>query len=590
MVTVGTEAPAQPAGAPEDSANPPGGRRVTAPLKRHQIDLLDDPVLPVAKRCKDLLCDPMLNKGSGFPDSERDAFRIRGLVPPQVVSIDDQVTRVMENFHRQESDLERYLHLEALHDRNETLYYRVLLNHIRELAPIVYTPVVGKACSQFGHIYRRPRGMYFSAAEVPYYGEMVHNWPEDEVDIVVVTDGSRILGLGDLGANGMGIPIGKLALYVVGAGIYPYRTLPVMLDLGADNAALREDPLYLGERIPRLKGEAFYRAVDAFVRAVRARWPDALIQFEDFSHDHAFALLARYRDEILCFNDDIQGTGAVTLAGILSALRITGQGLAEQRVVILGAGAAARGIADAIVAGMTGRGHLGLEQAREHIWMLDSKGLVTRDRLATLAEHKRPYARDEPPLCDLAEVIRRVRPTILIGVCGQAGAFTEEAVRAMHQQCPQPVIFPLSNPTAKAECTAAQAYEWTGGAAIFASGSPFQPVARSGRLFVPGQCNNMYIFPGVGLGAVSCRARHVTDAMFYAAACTLAQQVGEDSLSVGRIYPDLTLIREISTCVAAAVCEVAFEEGVAGIEPPDDLEVFIRDRMYHPHYVPYEPV
>ena len=561
------------------------------PQARRQIDdVVDGPVLPVAKRGKELLSDPMLNKGSGFPDSERDAFGIRGLVPPQVVSIDDQVTRVMGNFHRQDSDLQRYDHLEALHDRNETLYYRVLLTHIRELAPIIYTPVVGKACSQFGHIYRRARGMYFSAAEVPSFQDMVQNWPENEVDIVVVTDGSRILGLGDLGANGMGIPIGKLSLYVVGGGIQPDRTLPVMLDLGTDNTALRGDPLYLGERIPRLKGEAFYAAAGAFVRAVHARWPGALIQFEDFSHDHAFALLARYRNDVLCFNDDIQGTGAAALAGILSALRITGQTLSEQRVVILGAGAAARGIADAIITGMTAQGLLSPKQALEHIWMVDSKGLATRERLATLAEHKRPFARDEPPLTKLGEVVRHVRPTILIGVCGQPGAFTEDALRTMHHYCAQPIIFPLSNPTANAECTAAQAYEWTAGAAIFASGSPFQPVARGGRLFVPGQCNNMYIFPGVGLGAVSCRARHVTDAMFYAAARTLADQVGEDSLSVGSVYPDLTLIREISTRIGMAVCEVAFEQGLAGIERPNDLEDFIRERMYDPHYVPYEPV
>jgi malate dehydrogenase (oxaloacetate-decarboxylating)(NADP+) len=563
---------------------------VNIEVKRHHIDSLDDPVLPVAKRGKALLCDPMLNKGSGFPDSERDALGIRGLVPPQVVSIDDQVTRVMENFHRQESDLERYIHLETLHDRNETLYYRVLLTHLRELTPIVYTPTVGKACSHFGHIYRRARGMYFSAAEVPCFEDMVRNWPEEEVDIVVVTDGSRILGLGDLGANGMGIPIGKLSLYVVGAGVYPYRTLPVMLDLGTNNASLREDPLYLGERIPRLSGDAYYAAVDAFVRAVHGRWPRALIQFEDFSNDHAFPLLARYRDDILCFNDDIQGTGAVALAGIMSALRITGQTLANQRVMFLGAGSAARGIADAIASGMVQAEGLTLEQARERIWMVDTKGLVTRARLASLPEHKRPFARDEPTLTDLVEAIRDVRPSVLIGVCGQPGAFTEEALRELTRHCPRPIVFPLSNPNVKAECTAEQAYEWTEGAAMVASGSPFQPVSRGGRLFVPGQCNNMYVFPGVGMGAVSCRARRVTDAMFYAAARTLAEQVGEDSLAVGRLYPDLTLIREISVRIATAVCEVAFDQGIAGIERPDDLEAFIRGRMFEPHYVPYEAV
>jgi malate dehydrogenase (oxaloacetate-decarboxylating)(NADP+) len=556
-------------------------------IRHHHLDSLDDPVLPVGKRGRDLLTDPMLNKGSGFPDSERDALGIRGLVPPQVVSIDDQVIRAMENFRRQEHDLDRYIFLESLHDRNETLYYRVLLSNIRELTPIIYTPTVGKACSHFGHIYRRARGMYFGAAEIPYFEEMVRNWPEGEIDIVVVTDGSRILGLGDLGANGMGIPIGKLSLYVLGAGIYPYRTLPAMLDLGTDNKTLRDDPLYLGERRERLRGAAYYEAVDAFVRAVHARWPDALIQFEDFSNDHAFPLLSRHRDRILCFNDDIQGTGAVALAGVQSAMRITGGQLADQRVVFFGAGSAARGIADMLVAGMMLEGGLSLEQARSRIWMLDSKGLLTRDRSDTLAEHKRDFVRDEEPLTDLVDVIRRARPTVLIGVSGTAGAFTQEVLGEMCRHCHRPILFPLSNPTTKAECTAEQAYEGTDGKAIFASGSPFPPLSRAGRLFVPGQCNNMYIFPGVGMAAVSCRATRVSDRMFYVAARTLAEQVGEGSLGVGRLYPDLAHIREISTRIAVAVGEVAFEEGLAGIERPEDLDGYIRGRMFHPHYVPY---
>jgi malate dehydrogenase (oxaloacetate-decarboxylating)(NADP+) len=558
-------------------------------INQHRIDSPDAPVLLVSKRGRALLADPTLNKGTGFPDSERDALGIRGMVPHQVVSIDDQADRAMENFNRQNSDLDKYIFLEALHDRNETLYYRVLLDHIRELTPIIYTPTVGKACRHFGHIYRRARGMYFNAAEVPYFEQMVHNWPADRIDIVVVTDGSRILGLGDLGANGMGIPIGKLSLYVLGAGISPYRTLPVLLDLGTRNAALREDPLYLGERCKRLEGNAFFDVVDAFIRAVHSRWPEALIQFEDFSNDHAFPLLSRYRDRILCFNDDIQGTGAVALAGVQSAMRITGGKLADQRMLFLGAGSAARGIADTLVIGMMEEGELSLKQARERIWMLDSKGLVTRDRLQTLAEHKRDFARDEPPLANLTEAIGRVQPTALIGVSGKFGAFDAEALRAMRQHCDRPIVFPLSNPTTKAECTAEQAYEWTDGSAIFASGSPFEPVARAGRLFVPGQCNNMYIFPGVGMGAVSCRASRVTDRMFYAAARTLAEQVGEDSLSVGRLYPDLTLIREISARIAVSVCEVAFEQGLAGIERPEDLGSHVRQHMYQPSYVPYAP-
>jgi malate dehydrogenase (oxaloacetate-decarboxylating)(NADP+) len=562
---------------------------MTARIRHHHLVGMDDPVLPVSRRGKELLCDPLLNKGSGFPDSERDAFCLRGLVPPQVVSIDDQVQRVMENFRRQANDLDRYIHLETLHDRNETLYYRVLLENIRTLTPIIYTPVVGQACSHFGHIYRRARGMYFSIADVGLFDQMIHNWPEDEVEIVVVTDGSRILGLGDLGANGMGIPIGKLALYVVGAGIYPYRTLPALLDLGTDNQELREDPLYLGERIPRVSGRAYDEAVEAFVTAVHRRWPRALIQFEDFSNNHAFGLLQHWRDRIPCFNDDIQGTGAVALAGVLGALRVTGQRLSEQRICFVGAGSAARGIADMLVAGITADG-VDVAQARKQIWMFDSEGLVTTERGASLAEHKRPFAQHDAPETGLTALIDRIKPTILVGVCGQPGTFSREVLETMHRHCPRPIVFPLSNPTNKAECTAEQAYACTDGTALFASGSPFEPVSHQGRLMVPGQCNNMYVFPGLGMGAIACQARRVTDQMFFAAARTLADEVGEDSLAVGRLYPDLADIRSISARIAIAVCEVAFDTGLARIEPPADLDAFIRRRMYHPHYVPYQPV
>jgi len=559
-------------------------------IRRHHVDMLDEPVLPVAKRGKDLLDDPILNKGTGFPDSERDTLGLRGLVPPQVVSIDDQARRALENYRRRENDLDRYIHLEELHDRNETLYYRLLLEHIREFTPIVYTPVVGQACQQFGHIYRRARGMYFAARNLSYFREMVHNWPEDEVDIVVVTDGSRILGLGDLGANGMGIPIGKLALYVAGAGIYPSKTLPVLLDVGTDNATLLEDPLYLGERRRRLSDAEFYRVVEGFVSAVQGRWPHALIQFEDFSNNHAFPLLSLYRERVLCFNDDIQGTGAVTLAGLLSALRVTGQLLGSQRLMFVGAGSAARGIADQIVAGMMEQGGLSLVQARRRVWMMDSQGLVSSERFDSLAEHKRDFAQPGPSPGSVAEVVAQVRPTVLIGVSGQPGVFEEAVIREMHRHTERPIIFPLSNPTAKAECTAQQAYAWTGGAALFASGSPFAPVTHDGRIYVPGQCNNMYIFPGVGMGAISCRARRVTNRMFYAAARALADQVSDESLAAGRLYPDLGDIREISAQIATAVCDVAFEQGLAGIERPDDMLQYIQKRMYHPDYVPYQAV
>jgi len=563
---------------------------VSAPVRHYEVDLHDDPTLPVTKRGRELLGDPLLNKGTGFPDSERDALGLRGLVPPQVVSIDDQVARAMENYRRKDNDLERYIHLETLHDRNETLYFRILLENIRELTPIIYTPVVGQACQYFGHIYRRARGMYFSAAERDCFREMVGNWPEPEVDVIVVTDGSRILGLGDLGANGMGIPIGKLSLYVLAAGIFPYRTLPVMLDLGTDNAELRHDILYLGERVRRLRGEEYYAAVETFIDAAHERWPHALIQFEDFSNDHAFELLARYRDRILCFNDDIQGTGAVTLAGVLSALRVTGQRLSDQRILFLGAGSAGRGIADMLVAGMCEEAGIGPDESRSRIWMVDSQGLVTRDRAAALAPHKRDFAQPCKPQPDLLATVREIRPTALIGVSGQAGSFTEEVVREMHKHVPRPIVMPLSNPTSKAECTAEQAYTWTRGAALFASGSPFAPVEIDGEMRIPGQCNNLFIFPGVGLGAVLCRARHITDRMFYIAARVLAEQVDEDQLALGCLYPDLTVIREISGQIATAVCEEAFNVGLAGIERPDDIGTYIRKRMYYPRYLPYQPV
>ena len=558
-------------------------------IKRHHIDLQDEPVLPVSKRGTEILRDPLLNKGTGFPDSERDELSLKGLVPPQVVSIDDQVRRVMENYRRKTSDLERYIHLEALHDRNETLYYRVLLEYIDELTPIIYTPVVGQACQHFGHIYRRTRGMYFSSSNRGHFREMVKNWPEEEIDIIVVTDGSRILGLGDLGSNGMGISIGKLSLYVGCAGIYPSKTLPVMLDVGTNNKDLQNDVFYLGERNDRLVGEEFDGMVEEFVNAVTERWPEVLIQFEDFTNDHAFPLLERYRERVLCFNDDIQGTGAVTLAGILSGLRVTGERLSKQRFVFLGAGSAGVGIADMIVSGMVEEG-MSESEARKQFWLVDSKGLVTQSRIDELAVHKIPYAQNGEFVSSLQQVVRQVKPTALIGVSQQAGSFTEEVIKEMQNHVSRPLIMALSNPTSQSECTAEQAFRWTNGQVLFASGSPFSPVTFGGKVFVPGQGNNMYIFPGVGLGAILCNSRQVTDSMFYAAAKTLSALVTPEELEVGKLYPDLKTIREISSQIAAAVCEVAFKENLAQIERPEDLLNYVKQRMYQPHYVPYKAV
>ncbi|MFQ6610910.1 MAG: NAD-dependent malic enzyme [Fidelibacterota bacterium] len=557
------------------------------PVRRYEVDDLEYPVMFVSKTGADLIHDPLLNKGTGFSEIERDELGIVGLVPPRVVSIDDQIKRVEENYNRLPGDLQKYIFLEALHDRNETLFYRVLLDNLEELTPIVYTPVVGQACQHYGHIYRRARGMYFSSGNRGKFKKMVNNWKRDDIDIIVVTDGSRILGLGDLGANGMGIPIGKLALYVTCAGMYPSRTLPVMLDAGTNNESLLNDPLYLGERHQRLTGDDYYEMVDEFIDAVHERWPTALIQFEDFTNDHAFPLLEKYRDKILCFNDDIQGTGAVALAGILSALKITGQKLTDQKIVFLGAGSAAIGIADMITSGMAEEG-CSLQEARDKFSFVDSKGLVSFHRGDILADHKVPYAKDVPPVRTLEEVLDKVKPTILLGLSGQTGAFSEEIIRRMGQFSNRPIIFALSNPTSKAECTAEQAYHWSDGKAIFASGSPFDPIEYEGKTLIPGQGNNMYIFPGVGLGACLCKASKVTNSMFYAAAKTLAEMVSDHALSQSNVYPKLSDIREISAKIASAVCEVAFNENIANIDVPKDLFSFVQKKMYQPCYIPYK--
>jgi malate dehydrogenase (oxaloacetate-decarboxylating)(NADP+) len=479
----------------------------------------------ITKRGLDILNDPWLNKGTSFSDEERETLGLKGLLPPFRSDMEEQVQRVMENYWHHSDPLDKYTFLIGLADRNVTLFYRVLMENLLEMTPVMYTPTVGYACQQFGHIYRKNRGMYIHLHHKGRIAEVLDNWPKDEVDIIVVSDGSRILGLGDLGANGMGIPIGKLVLYVAGAGLHPHRTLPILLDMGTDNEELLNDPLYLGLTHRRVHGDEFYEIVDEFVQAVTARWPNVLIQWEDFTNDKAFPLLNRYRDEVLCFNDDIQGTGAVALAGLLASMRIRQEHLSDQRIVFCGAGSAAVGIADMICAGIADEHSMTTEEARRLVWMCDSRGLVTTTRESGLEDHKIPYARDEEPAGELLEVVKRVRPTILIGASGHAHTFTRDVVEEMHGHCDRPVIFALSNPTTKAECTAEEAYGWTGGDAIFASGSPFNAVRLKGRVFVPGQGNNMFIFPGVGLGAVACGATKVTDEMFFAAAKTLAHMV-----------------------------------------------------------------
>ena len=534
-----------------------------------------------------LLRDPTLNKGTAFNDDERDALGLRGLLPPHVCSQEEQIARVLENLRRKSSTLEKYIDLNALHDRNETLFFRLVIDHPDELMPIIYTPTVGLACQQFGHIFQRPRGIFIGANDRGRVKRVLANWPSRDVRIIVVTDGERILGLGDQGANGMGIPVGKLALYTACAGIDPAHCLPVLLDVGTNNDALLRDPLYLGLQQKRLRGEAYDALVDEFVTAAREVFPGVVIQFEDFATANAFRLLARYRDELPAFNDDIQGTAAVTIAGILSALRVTGGKLADQRLLFLGAGEAATGIADLVVSAMVAESQPE-SVARQHCSLFDSKGLVVKSR-TDLAGHKRPYAHDRAPIGDFLTAVKTLRPTAIIGVAAVGGTFNWEVIEAVARINERPIVFALSNPTSQSECTAEEAYQWSNGRALFASGSPFDPVTLDERVFVPRQGNNSYIFPGVGLGAVVSRARRITDEMFMAAAHTLAQQVTDADLAQGSLYPPLANIREVSARIATAVASVAYERKLTTASAPADLLAFVKGRMYEPQYRRYAP-
>ncbi len=533
----------------------------------------------------DLLHHPALNKGTAFSQKEREALGLRGLLPAHVQTQDQQARKVLENFDRKPTDLEKYIHMLSLQDRNETLFYRVVIDNMEKMLPIIYTPTVGQACQEYGHIFRRPRGMFLSADDRGQVADVLRNWPNEDVRIIVVTDGERILGLGDLGADGMGIPVGKLSLYTACAGVHPSLCLPVTLDVGTENERLLNDPLYIGLRQRRLRGEAYDAFVDEFMEAAQARFPNVLIQFEDFANINAFRLLRKYRDRVCTFNDDVQGTGSMALAGLYSALRIVGAKLSDQKILFQGAGEAAIGIADMIAGAMIDEG-LSEDEARGRCWLVDSKGLVVRSR-TELAEHKLAYAHDHAPLPNLLAAIEALQPTALIGVSGQPGTFNQAVLQAMAQQNHRPIVFALSNPTSKAECTAQQAYTWTEGRAIFASGSPFAPVTLGEKTYVPGQGNNAYIFPGVGLGALACGARRVIDEMFFAAARALADQVSEADLAQGLIYPPIGSIRQVSAAIAVAVAKVAYQRGLAAEPEPDDLPAYIEAQMYVPRYQSY---
>ncbi len=528
-----------------------------------------------------LLHDPLHNKGTAFTEVERDALGLRGLLPPHVHTQEEQMARFLENMRSLADPLEKFVALNSLHDRNEALFFRVVCDHVDEIMPLIYTPTVGLACERFGHIFQRPRGMFISINDRGRIADILRNWPA-KAGIIVVTDGERILGLGDQGANGMGIPVGKLSLYTACAGVDPAICLPVTLDMGTNNETLLNDPYYVGLRRRRVTGPAYDELIDEFITAARHVFPDVIIQFEDFANHNAFRLLERYRHKICTFNDDIQGTASVALAGVLSALRVKGTSLADEKFLFLGAGEAATGIADLIVAAMVAEG-IDVMEARKHCWLVDSKGLVVKSREG-LASQKLPYAHDHPPVSDFLSALKALKPTGIIGVAAVGGTFTPEVLRAMADGNERPIVFALSNPTSKSECTAEQAYEGTDGRALFASGSPFLPLQYQGKTMVPRQGNNSYIFPGVGLGAIACGATRITDEMFLAAANTLASLVTPADLDQGSLFPPLSNTREVSACIAVAVAEVAFERGLASKSRPEDMLTLVKAHVYDPRY------
>ncbi|HKB06868.1 MAG TPA: NAD-dependent malic enzyme [Candidatus Polarisedimenticolia bacterium] len=527
----------------------------------------------------EILRDKSRYRSIAFTRTERERLGLRGLLPHRVSSQRELVERVMTHLRRLPRDIDRYMALSSLQERNEHLFYRTVIDHIEEILPLIYTPTVGEACMEFSHIAREPKGFFITPDDRGRIRSMLGNWGQRDIRVIVVTDGQRILGLGDLGANGMGIPVGKLALYTACAGIAPEHCLPVVLDVGTDNETLRRDPLYLGYPSRRIRGRGYLGLVDEFVEAVRARYPDALIQFEDFLTPNAYALLNRYRDRVLCFNDDIQGTAAVALAGVLASTRIIRAKFPEMRFMFLGAGSAATGIADLIVAALVEAG-VGREAARRRMWFVDVEGLVVKGRKG-LGPHNLPYAHEHAPLSFL-RAIEALRPNALIGATGAPGTFTREVIERMSAINERPVIFALSNPTSKAECTAEQAYAWSRGRAVFASGSPFGPVTFEGRVFRPGQGNNAYVFPGIGLGVVACRARTIPDALFLEAARALADLVGKDDLARGSLYPPLKGIRRISAVMATRVALKAYALKLTRRRRPRSVARSVRELMYEP--------
>uniref|UniRef100_A0A7C9DPM3 Malic enzyme n=1 Tax=Opuntia streptacantha TaxID=393608 RepID=A0A7C9DPM3_OPUST len=536
-----------------------------------------------------LLRDPKFNKGLAFQERERDAHYLRGLLPPVVITQELQEKKLIHNIRQYQLPLQKYMAIMDLEARNERLFYKLLIDNVEELLPIVYTPTVGEACQKYGCIFKHPQGLYISLKEKGKIFEVLKNWPERTIQVIVVTDGERILGLGDLGCQGMGIPVGKLALYTALGGVSPSACLPITIDVGTNNEQLLKDEFYIGLRQKRATGQEYDELLEEFMSAVKKNYGEkVVIQFEDFANHNAFKLLSKYSTSHLVFNDDIQGTASVVLAGIIAALKLTGGSLAEQRFVFLGAGEAGTGIAELIALEMSKQTKAPLEETRKKIWLVDSKGLIVSSRRDSLQEYKKPWAHEHEPIGDLLSAVKSIKPTVLIGSSGVGKAFTKEVIEAMASFNERPLIMALSNPTLQSECTAEEAYTWSKGRAIFASGSPFDPVEYEGKKFVPGQSNNAYIFPGFGLGLVLSGAIRVHDEMLLAASKALAGQVTQENYEKGMIFPPFSIIRKISAHIAADVAAKAYELGLATHLPrPKNLVKYAESCMYNPVYRSY---
>lgn len=529
------------------------------------------------------LRSPLLNRGSAFTEEERCQSGLRGLLPARVETLEEQAKRAITVMRRFPTGLQRYIYLDALHNTNETLFFKVVSDYIEEVMPIIYTPTVGEACQEFSHIFMQTRGLYVTINDKGRIAQLLDNVAQDDVEVIVVTDGQRILGLGDQGVNGMGIPIGKLALYTACAGVAPEKTLPVTIDVGTNNPTYLADPMYLGLRHERICGAAYDELIDEFMDAVRKRWPNVLVQFEDFGNANAFRLLDRWKDKSLCFNDDIQGTACVALTGFYSAMRVTGGKLADQRVLFLGAGEAATGIANLIAAAIADETGMPMEEARKRCFLFDSKGLVESTRTG-LTSHKKDFAHDAQPATSFLQAVQQLRPTAIVGVAALPNAFDSMVIGEMSAINERPIIFALSNPTSKAECTAEMAYQFSDGRALFASGSPFDTVQYKGKTFVPRQGNNSYVFPALGRAATFVKAKTMPTGMFLAASRKLAELVTQEDLDNGSLYPSLTEIRPISEAVSVAVAQWAYDNGLATAEKPEDLDAAVKASMYTPHY------